>query len=115
MTDQPSVSRLPQPGRQAAHVLLDIVTAWDSSDKAGWASRANLALRRLDDVGAVTTTPSDNNTVVVDVSNLVGAATVLNYWLIAQLAAATNTDMEHVVFLLRDFVDSQAGAGSSSR
>lgn len=115
MTSEAGRRPLPESGRQAAHVLLDVVSAWDHADTAGWAERANLALRRLNDVGAVNTTVDASGRVTVDVGNLVGGAAVALHRLVAEVATVTSRDQDDVVIGLREFLDQQAGPASGVR
>lgn len=81
---------MPEEGRQAAHVLLDVVSAYDNElpeeDPAN-AEAMNLALLHLNQVGAVTATFNDDtDEVTIDMSNLVGGVAVTLSWLVHQLA-----------------------------
>lgn len=93
-------------------MLLDVAAAWDAPHDDQWAARANLALQRLNDIDAVTTTTTPHGTTTVDVSNLVGAATVTHHWLLAQLAKATDTTQHDVIARLRIFLDVSGGQSS---
>lgn len=93
--------------RQAAHVLLDAISAWqdDATDDVN-ARTLNLATARLGEIDCVTATVDDNGDLeAVDVSQLVGATLVLLRLLVGALAEAKQVDREVVVGIVRDYVD----------
>ncbi|THG33020.1 hypothetical protein [Naasia lichenicola] len=97
---------MPEIGRQAAHILLDAVIAFESGrDQEDNVVAMNLALQRLDDVGAVDVLTSPSGDITLEVSNLAGGAVVALNWLIEQLAFREVTDREVVIARLREFLD----------
>jgi hypothetical protein len=92
----------PEEGRQAAHVLLDCLTTLDVEATPD-TDLIDLALQRLDDVGAVTITIDDDDVASVDASNLVGPALVIMQWLIGRVAVREGRSIPEVVADLRDF------------
>lgn len=100
------MTEIPEGGRQAAHVILDAVSAWDiaaSSDAN--AAAMILALTRMNDVDAVAATVDEDDNLSVDASNLLGGAMVSVNWLVEQLAHERGQDKELVIAELRDFLD----------
>ncbi len=97
---------MPEVGRQAAHILLDAVTAFESgrADEDNVVAM-NLALQRLDDVGAIGATTARTGEITLDVSNLAGGAVVSLNWLIEQLAFRDGSDPQAVIARLRSFLD----------
>lgn len=95
----------PGESRAAAHVLLDALTAFDpekgehpDNDRA-----IKLALRRLEEVGAITMLVDDEaGTRTVDAQPLLQGALNLLIMLTYTLAEAKNTTPEQVTALLRD-------------
>lgn len=100
---------IPENGRQAAHVLLDAAASWDWEDGANnddaYVARANLALQRLNDVGAVSGTLHDDDTLDLDATPLIGGALLSIHWLAGHLAVAVNVDKLEVYARLRAFLD----------
>jgi hypothetical protein len=97
---------IPEGGRQAAHVILDAISAWDTSATPDAnAAAMNLALKRMNDVDAVKATLDDNENLSLDASNLLGGAMVSVNWLIEQLAHERRSDKRLVISELRDFLD----------
>ena len=95
-----------EPGRQAAHVLLDVVAAWDDEDQDGWGPRANLAIQRLNDVGALTAKFDDETDILdLDASDLLGATAIVMQWLVGAAAVLAKVDRLEVIAAVRDFVD----------
>lgn len=101
-------SAIPEAGRQAAHILLDTVIAFDDElgeDDANSAAM-DLALQRLNDVDAVTATIDDETDVVdMNITNLVGGAVVTMKLLAGVLAEAKGISIEEVVSTTRRFLD----------
>jgi hypothetical protein len=100
------MTEIPEGGRQAAHVILDAVSAWDvaaSSDAN--AAAMILALTRMNEVDAVAATLDEDDNLSVDASNLLGGAMVSVNWLVEQLAHERGQDKELVIAELRDFLD----------
>jgi hypothetical protein len=102
---------MPESGRQAAHVLLDAAASWDWDDSTNnddaYVARANLALERLDEVGAVRATLHDD-TLDLDATPLIGGALLSIHWLAGHLAAAMHVDKLEVYSRLRAFLDTGA-------
>jgi hypothetical protein len=97
---------IPEGGRQAAHVILDAISAWDTAATPDAnAAAMNLALKRMNDVDAVKATLDDNENLSLDASNLLGGAMVSVNWLIEQLAHERRSDKRLVISELRDFLD----------
>ena len=103
---------IPETGRQAAHLLLDAASSWDWQDHdnndEAYVARANLALQRLNDVGAVSGTLLDDDTLELDATPLVGAAVLSIHWLAGHLAASMKVDKLEVYARLRAFLDTGA-------
>jgi hypothetical protein len=101
---------MPEQGRQAAFVLLDALSGREpGGPDAGNEAVMNLALRRLNEVGAVTATMDDETEeVTVDVSNLVGGTLVTLQWLVSALAERRGCDETVVVHDLRGFLSDNA-------
>jgi hypothetical protein len=99
------VTGIPEPGRQAAHVLLDAVSLWaDSPDP----DLINRALARLGEIGAVRAwgpAAADLEGIEIDASHLVGGATVAIKWLVSQLAAARGVEESSILSELRLHLD----------
>jgi len=100
------VAEMPEVGRQAAHILLDAVTAFEAgrADEDNVVAM-NLALQRLDEVGAIGATTARTGEITLEVSNLAGGAVVSLNWLIEQLAFREGSDPQAVIARLRDFLD----------
>ncbi|MCU1443845.1 MAG: hypothetical protein JWQ59_1995 [Cryobacterium sp.] len=97
---------IPEGGRQAAHVIIDAVSAWDTAATPDANTQAmNLALNRMNDVDAVRATLDDDDNLSLDASNLLGGAIVSMSWLIEQLARERHQDKQLVIAELRDFLD----------
>lgn len=97
---------LDRPSRDAAHVLLDAVTAYDpyAGEQASTAA-ANLALQRLNAVDAVTATLGENGDLQLNIDRLANATVYVIYLLAAQLANVTNVDTDTVIAAAREIVD----------
>ena len=100
-----------EPVRQAAHVMLDMVSAFD--DDLGEdplnPNAMNLAFQRMNEVEAVTATRDDETGELhLDASPLIGANAVAINWLVlmcAQLSDGRLTKPD-VIANLREFIDS---------
>jgi hypothetical protein len=68
---------------------------------------SNVALARLNDVGAMTARTQPEREVAVDVSMLVGGTTVLLKWLIGHLAVYAKSSEEDVVADARAFLEGE--------
>lgn len=97
------MTHMPAPGRSAANVLLDAVTAFDPEDPQP--APVELALQRLSEIdGAYEVTVDDDGdevSVSLDLSNLLGGTLTAMHWLVAQVADAQRTSPEAVVSDLR--------------
>ena len=103
------MSHMPEAGRQAAHVLLDTVTAFDpdlgEDDRNGAAM--NLAHERLNEVGAAEATYNDDtDQVTIDITGLLGGAVVTIHWLTLLVAEVAGISQEDVIVKAREFIDS---------
>jgi hypothetical protein len=100
--------KMPDAGRLSAHVLLDAVSTYEQNASENLNANAmNLALRRLNEIdGAVKATLSDEETLSLDASNLLGGAIIAISWLVEQLADARDSDRLAIVAQLREFLDS---------
>lgn len=103
-------SPLPEQGRQAAHIMLDCMSAWDKSAADDTNTAAlNLALARLNDVEAVVATMHDDDTLDLDIDYLAGGVLVSMLWLVTRLAEARDVDRSEIVADLREFIDGHSG------
>lgn len=96
---------IPETGRQAANVLLDAVSLWDDRPDPDLINRA---LARLGIIGAVQArgpAESDLQNIDVDVTHVVGGATVAIKWLVGQLAAARGVEESSIISELRVHLD----------
>ncbi|ABK05658.1 hypothetical protein Arth_4489 (plasmid) [Arthrobacter sp. FB24] len=96
---------IPETGRQAANVLLDAVSLWDEKPDP---ELINRALARLGIIGAVQArgpAAADLQGIDIDVTHLVGGATVAIKWLVAQLAAARGVEESSIISELRHHFD----------
>ena len=97
---------IPDAGRQAAHVLLDAVSAWSAeADEAANENAINLAIERLNEIGTVTATLDDQEALDVNVSNLVGGTLVTMTWLVRQLSLSAAVDQAEVIVNAREFLE----------
>lgn len=71
----------------------------------------NLALKRLDEVDAVTATLDDDDVLDMDISNLTGGAIVTIKFLAEFVANAQGVSLEEVVATARRFIDGEAPKG----
>lgn len=95
-------SPMPEPGRRAAHVLLDALTGYENGKDP---ASADLATQGLQATGAVEAEVEADGAVVVDVRQLVGGTVVMLHWLVARLAHERGQAEEQVVQDLRAFLD----------
>ncbi|WP_400160522.1 hypothetical protein [Arthrobacter sp. BPSS-3] len=96
---------IPETGRQAAHVLLDAVSLWDERPDP---ELINRALARLGEIGAVQArgpAAADLEGIGIDVTHLVGGATVAIRWLVTQLAEARGVEESSIISDLRLHLD----------
>lgn len=100
---------IPDIGRQSAHVFLDATSTWsDDEPDSVRGPRVQLALERLDEIGAVTATMGDADVLTVDASQLVGGALVLVHYLVDLAAEVGHVDRAQVIAQAREFLDSPA-------
>lgn len=94
-------------GRQAAHVLLDAISTFDSFAPGDESDRIlNLAVGRLNEVGCVTAQYDDEtDEAAVDASDLVGGTLVLLNGLIERIVILTGLPREVVVSQSREILD----------
>ena len=103
---------IPAAGREVAHILLDAVTAHDSSapDEMNIGA-VNLAWKRINDVeGAVEAQASGTDEdpdieLSLDLSNLLGGALINITWLVTRLAECRGSDSASIIVELREFLD----------
>ncbi|MEJ7846001.1 MAG: hypothetical protein WKF93_10180 [Acidimicrobiales bacterium] len=100
---------MPDPGRLAAHVLLDGVVAFDPGAESGGAT--DLALQRLMEVGAVSATMDDADHLDLDAEPLLGGTLVLLSFLVRQLSLYAEVDPLEVVAEARRFIDGESTIG----
>lgn len=97
---------IPDPGRQAAHIILDAVVAYEPGLPGDVGTDSmNLALERFNRVGAVSATMDEDDHLTLDISNLAGGLIVATNWLVHRLAEARGTSPELVISDLRNFLD----------
>lgn len=103
------MSTFPEPGRQAAHVLLDAVSAAVHEDPSS--APVDLAYQRLMQIdGAVQVAvhnpgPGEPLAVRLDLSNLLGASLITIRILAERLAAAEGRDVADIIVETREFID----------
>jgi hypothetical protein len=97
----------PDSSRLAAHVLLDVVSAYSEDDADEANERAmEIAIARLHDVGCVTATFDDETaSAIIDVSALAGGTVTLLYSLVERVAMATGLAREVVISQTREVLD----------
>ena len=109
-------SLFPEPGRLAAHVLLDAASAWDDDDPMGEANgnAMNTALTALGETGAVEILyDEETEAFTVRIDNLAGGAVVVIHYLLdlsAQLATkvAEKPKSRHdIIVAVREYLDSE--------
>ncbi|WP_433369080.1 hypothetical protein ACQPZX_42785 [Actinoplanes sp. CA-142083] len=94
-----------EPGRLAAHVLLDGVSVWPDDDEAVIVNRA---VSQLNQTGCCTAQFDDEtDEAIVDISNLAGGTLVLLNVLVDQLVKTTGRDREVIVAEARERLDAQ--------
>jgi hypothetical protein len=102
---------MPEPGRQAAHVLLDMVSAfdWDNPDDPANSDAMNLAFQRMNEVGAVKATLNEADELDLDISDLIGGAAVSVNWLVLLAAELSDGELtsHDVIVRLRDYLDAK--------
>ncbi|MBM9462671.1 hypothetical protein JL108_04355 [Aeromicrobium sp. YIM 150415] len=96
---------MPVNGREAAHVLLDMISAFDPEDDD--AAAMKLAMGRMNEIGAVTATFDDETDAVdLDATGLMGGTLITLQRLITLLATAHGVDEATTIIELREFIDS---------
>jgi hypothetical protein len=103
MTDMPDV------GRQAGHVLVDMVSAFDPElgESTANGDAVNRAWQRLNEIEAVRATYDDETDAMrVDMTSVPGSAAVVVTWLVRQVALDAGVSREEVILALREFLDS---------
>ena len=100
---------IPEPGRSAAHVLIDVLSSGaDGGYDVEDASAQNLALARISEIGAVTATYDDETDAMnIDASDLIGGALTSMQWLVTQLAVVSDVEETDVLVRLRSFLDGE--------
>lgn len=103
------MTSMPEVGRQAGHVLLDGIVAWDNDATSAQNAQAiELATHRLADIGAVPVElhgEADEPEVEVSITNLIMPAIVSMRWLVSRVSEATGQSVYEVVSDLRSFLD----------
>ena len=94
---------MPEPGRQAGHVILDALSVFSPDDATSAA--VDLALARLTEVGALTATIDDDDVVTVDASDLVASVLVLMTRLITENQLLRGIGDEEIIVELRELLD----------
>jgi hypothetical protein len=89
-------------GRLAADVLLDAVSMWSETQNDN-VSITNLALNRLNEIGAITATMSDDGEITIDASDFLGAAATTIGWLVNRLADAQRRERLEILADARRF------------
>jgi hypothetical protein len=94
-------------GRLAAHVLLDVASAYAADDIDESNEQAmELAVERLHEVGCVTVTLDDvADTVVVDISDLAGGTVLLISALLDRVERVTGLSREVIINQTREIID----------
>lgn len=87
--------------------MLDAVSVWDADATDETNSRATeLALARLNEVGAITATINDaTDELDLDASHLLGGVMVLVQQLVSDLAACSGQEREQVIAVMREAMD----------
>ena len=101
------VTDIPESGKKAAHIVLDMVSAFDpDGDDERNTAAMNLAFHRMNEVGAVTATfDEEANTLDVDGSNMMGGLSVLVMWLVTRTADLSGVTKHDVIVKAREFVN----------
>lgn len=96
-------AQIPRPGREAANVILDAITAHDPD--APSVDVMNLALARLGEVeDAYRVTMNDDDEATLDLSNLVGGTMVAMSRLVQLVSEAEGVSREEVISDLREWL-----------
>jgi hypothetical protein len=105
------VTDMPEPGRQAAHILIDMVSAFDpdSPNDQSNSDAMNLAFLRMQEIGAVNATLNEADQLDLDVSNLIGGAVTSLHWLAMFAAEMSDGRLtrDDVIVRLRDYLDAR--------
>lgn len=94
---------IPELGKQAAHVLIDAVSA--GHDGLG---SSTIAFQRLAEIGAFSVSiddEGDEEEATVELTPVLGAAMVTIDWLVERLASETGASRDSVIFELREAID----------
>lgn len=97
-------------GRQAAHVLVDMVSVFDPDlgDSPANGAAVTLAAQRLNEIEAVSLTVNDvTEATHLDMSYVLGPTAVLITWLVRQLELNAGVSREAVLVAAREFLDSE--------
>lgn len=98
---------IPEQGRLAAHVPLDAASVFDSEvgDPKN-AETVDLALERLNEVGAVSATFDDEtDEVTLNATDLIGGTVTTLMYLIGQLSLSSGEKEHDVIAKTREFLD----------
>lgn len=96
--------------RQAAHIFLDAISAFDDLNNPDPDQAMALAFRHFEDVGAVTLTYDDETDVrTLDIRPILNAATVLLSAAISGYISARKIDGLQAIEMLRTAVDTTYG------
>ncbi|MCW2791238.1 MAG: hypothetical protein JWO76_336 [Nocardioides sp.] len=103
-------ARYDHAARQAAHVLVDMVSVVNEEElpeRAEEMGRAmSLAFRRITEVGAVTAAyDPDTRTLDLDLNPLLGAAVSPMNFLVTVLERRSDLSRDEIIVLLREFID----------
>lgn len=99
---------LPEPARLAAHVILDMAAAWDDdADGSANVAAMNLALRRMNETGAVKASLEDDDTLKLDMSDLLSAMGLVVRYLAGLAGVHARTSTLDMIAQARGFVDGE--------
>ncbi len=100
------MSAMPETGRLAGHVLLDIVVGWGAGGP-GSDVPAVLAFKRLEDIGAmVLEKEPETGRDIVEMSPVLGGLAVIIGYLSKRLSLELEVSQEQVIAETRAFLDS---------
>lgn len=106
------MSHFEEPGRQVAHVLLDVASSYDEAAIGTGLNEAaaNLAVQRVAEIdGAYTVTiddEGDETTVGLDLTHVLGGSIITVMRLVELLAEDRGVDKSEVINEVRQFLDS---------
>jgi hypothetical protein len=101
------MARMPETGRQAAHAFLDALSGGTFVAEGVEAAAIDLAVERLNEVGAVEATLEGDDNLRLDISNLVGGVLTAMTFLVRQLALYAEVDEQEVIIRTREFIDGE--------